>query len=145
MPDNKTMAQMYIAIGDTLNLPRYEVSNYATDNQHCKHNENIWDGDAYIGIGLGAAGRVYYNNSWYQQLGAYQKFEKISDTTRTTEIILTGMRTTRGCTLTEDVKKAIDINWINTHPELVQITNNRICTTDSGMLILDDILVNMVK
>jgi hypothetical protein len=55
------------------------------------------------------------------------------------------MRTTRGCALTEDIKKAIDINWINTHPELVQINNNRICTTDRGMLILDDILVNMVK
>ncbi len=145
MPDNNTMAQMYIAIGDTLNLPRYEVSNYATHDQHCKHNENIWDGDAYIGIGIGAAGRIYFNNNWYEQLGAYQRFEKISDTTRTTEIILTGMRTTRGCALTEDVKKAIDINWINTHPELVQINNSRIRTTDRGMLILDDILVNMVK
>ena len=145
MPDNETMAKMYNAIGDTLNLPRYEVSNYATENQHCIHNENIWDGEPYIGIGLGAAGRIYHNGSWYEQLGDYKKFEKISNCVRATEMIITGMRTKRGCRLTDDVKKAIDINWINSHPELVQVHNNRICTTDKGLLILDDILVNMVK
>lgn len=145
MPSNDEMAQMYIAIGDTLRLPRYEVSNYATDSQHCKHNENIWDGEPYIGIGSGAAGRIYHNNTWYEQLGANKKFEELPNDTRTTEIIITGMRTKRGCQLTDDVKKAIDINWIQNHPELIQISNNRICTTDSGILVLDDILVNMVK
>lgn len=145
MPDNNTMAQMYAAINNTLNLSRYEVSNYATDDQHCQHNENIWDGEPYIGIGLGAAGRVFLNNIWYEQMGAYKKFEKISNNTRAIEMIITGMRTKRGCQLTDDVKKAIDINWINTHPDLVQIQNNRICTTDNGVLILDKILTNIVK
>ena len=145
MPDNETMAKMYIAIANTLALPRYEVSNYAIDGEHCRHNENIWDGEPYIGIGLGAAGRIYYNNNWYEQLGAYKKFEKISNDIRNTEVIITSMRTKRGCQLTDAIKKAIDINWIYAHPELVQIQDNRICATDAGMLILDDILVNMVK
>ena len=145
MPDNDTMAQMYIAISDVLSLPRYEVSNYATDNQHCAHNENIWDGMPYIGIGLGAAGRIYHNNTWYEQMGANQRFEEMSDEIRATEIIITGMRTKRGCQLTDDVKKAIDINWIESNSHLVQINNNRIFATDAGILILDDILVNMVK
>lgn len=144
MPNNETMAQMYIAIGDTLKLPRYEVSNYADANNHCAHNENIWDGAPYIGIGLGAAGRVYMDGVWHEQLGAHKKFEKISDITRATEMIITGMRTTRGCQLTGDVKKAIDINWINKHPELVQVSDNRIRATDAGLLILDEVLVNMV-
>ena len=145
MPDNETMAQMYIAIADTLKLPRYEVSNYATDSQHCAHNENIWDGAPYIGIGTGAAGRVYMDGVWHEQLGASAKFEQMSQHTRATEMIITGMRTKRGCQLTDDTKKAIDINWINNHQELVQIQNNRVCATDAGLLILDDILVNMVK
>ena len=55
------------------------------------------------------------------------------------------MRTKRGCQLTDDVKKVIDINWINNHTDLVKIKDNRICATDNGLLILDDILVNMVK
>lgn len=145
VPDNDTMAQMYIAIADTLNLQRYEVSNYATEDQHCRHNENIWDGAPYIGIGIGAAGRILYKDTWYEQLGAYKKYKKMSSKDRQTEIIITGMRTKRGCRLTQSVKKAIDIKWINEHPELVQINNNRICATDSGMLILDDILVNIVR
>ena len=145
MPDNDTMAQMYIAIGDVLSLPRYEVSNYATNNQHCAHNENIWDGMPYIGIGLGAAGRIYHNNTWYEQMGANQRFEEISDDARATEIIITGMRTKRGCQLTDTVKNIIDINWINNHSHLVQISNDRIRATDDGILVLDDILVNMVK
>lgn len=145
MPDNDTMAQMYIAIADTLKLPRYEVSNYASEDQHCTHNENIWDGAPYIGIGIGAAGRVYCDNVWYEQLGAHKKFEAISENIRATEKIITGMRTKRGCQLTDDVKKNIDINWINNHTDLVKIKDNRICATDNGLLILDDILVNMVK
>ena len=145
MPDNDTMAQMNIAIGDTLKLPRYEVSNYATDNQHCAHNVNIWDGAPYIGIGLGAAGRIYHDNTWYEQMGANQRFEEMSDEIRATEIIITGMRTKRGCRLTYDVKKAIDIDWINNHSHLVQIKDNRIRATSDGLLVLDDILVNMVK
>ena len=145
MPDNDTMAQMYIAIGNTLKLPRYEVSNYATDDQHCKHNENIWDGAPYIGIGLGASGRIYYENNWYEQLGANKKFAKISNDIRATEMIITGMRTKRGCQLTDDVKKTIDIDWIKSNPHLVQIKDNRIFATNDGTLILDDILVNMVK
>lgn len=145
MPSNETMAQMYIAIGDTLKIPRYEVSNYAAYGYECKHNQNVWDGQPYIGIGLGAAGRILYENSWYEQLGAYKQFDKISDNVRASEIIITGIRTTRGCQLTDNVKKAIDINWINNNPNLVQIKDNRICTTNQGMLILDNILVNMVK
>ncbi len=144
MPDNETMAQMYIAISNRLSLPRYEVSNYADADNHCVHNENIWDGEPYIGIGLGAAGRIFLDNTWYEQLGANEKFEKISDETRATEMIITGLRTIRGCRLTDAVKKAIDIDWINKHPEYVQIKNNRICTTNLGLLILDDILTNIV-
>ncbi|MFQ6729644.1 MAG: radical SAM family heme chaperone HemW [Alphaproteobacteria bacterium] len=145
MPDNDTMAQMYVAIGNTLKLPRYEVSNYATDDQHCMHNESIWDGKPYIGIGLGAAGRIYHENNWYEQLGAGKKFEKISNNIRATEMIITGMRTKQGCQLTDDIKKVTNIDWIKSNHHLVQIKNNRIFATNDGILILDDILVNMVK
>ena len=47
--------------------------------------------------------------------------------------------------INDDIKNIIDIDWVNKHPELVQIQKDRICTTDAGMLILDDILVNIVR
>ena len=145
MPNNETMAQMYNAIDEYLNLDRYEVSNYATNDNECRHNLNIWDGGAYIGIGNGAAGRPYINNTWYEQMGNNSQFEPISDTERATEMIITGMRTTRGCKLTSNVKKIINQKWVDEHSELVKITDNRIRTTKSGMLVLDDILVNIIR
>ena len=145
MPDNNTMAQMYIAIGDTLKLPRYEVSNYAITGHECKHNQNVWNGMPYVGIGNGAAGRVYIDNQWYEQRGNNAQFEKISDDTRAVEILITAMRTVYGCELTDAIKNVIDMDWVHQNPELIKIQNNRIMTTKSGMLILDDIMLSLIK
>ena len=145
MPDNEIMADMYMAIKKTLTLPRYEVSNYATPGNECQHNLNIWDGGAYIGIGRGAAGRVCIDGIWYEQMGANQKFVAIDNETRAIEKLLMGMRTVCGCQLTDDVKKVIDIDWVKNNPELVQIQDGRIRATPNGLLILDDVTVNLVK
>jgi len=145
MPDNDTMAQMYTTIAENLNLARYEVSNYATPGQECRHNQNIWDGDAYIGIGSGAAGRILLDGQWYEQMGNHAHYSPITDDTRAIEMLITGMRTVRGCRLTEHVKNVINQSWIESNPHLVQIINNRICPTDAGILVLDDIIVKMVR
>ena len=145
MPTNEEMARMYNTIPECLNLPRYEVSNYAKVGEECRHNLNIWQGDAYIGIGRGAAGRVYYNNSWFEQRGNGELFEEISNDTRAIEKILTGMRTVRGVSLSDDVKNKIDFDWVNNHKDLVEIDCDYLHTTAKGLLILDDIMVNVIK
>ena len=145
MPTNETMAQMYNAITDYLKLPRYEVSNYAMPGAECAHNLNIWDGQPYIGIGRGAAGRVLCNGIWYEQMGANAQFDPISDDMRATEMIITGMRTVRGCQLTEHVKNVIDMEWASANPDLVTVQNGRIAPTRRGMLVLDDLIVKLVK
>lgn len=145
MPDNETMAQMYLAIGDTLQLPRYEVSNHATPGNECKHNQNVWDGQPYLGIGRGAAGRILMDGVWYEQLGNNAQFEKMDDNARAIEMILTGMRTMRGCRLTDAIKNVIDMDWVRKNQSLVQINGDRISATPQGMLILDDLMVKLVK
>lgn len=35
---------------------RYEISNYAKDGAVCKHNVAVWNGEDYIGVGVGAVG-----------------------------------------------------------------------------------------
>lgn len=145
MPDNDTMAEMYNAIGEKLNLPRYEVSNYALENEHCKHNVNIWNGDAYVGIGRGGAGRVCLNGIWYEQKGNHELFEKMSNDARATEKILTGLRTMRGVKLTQDVKNMINFAWVNTHKDLVEIDGEYLHTTANGLLILDDLTLDLIK
>lgn len=143
MPTNDEMADMYNAIGDTLKLPRYEVSNYATPDKHCQHNENIWDGAPYIGLGRGAAGRVYHNSTWFEQLGDGQLFAPLDAKSRAIEKLITGLRTTRGTRLTDDVKGVINMDTVHQMPELIQVQDNRISVTRSGMLVLDDILVKI--
>ena len=145
MPDNDTMAKMYEAIGENLFLPRYEVSNYAKPNEHCIHNENVWAGQAYIGIGRGGAGRVYLDNIWYEQKGDNELFEKMNNDIRATEKILTGMRTMRGVELTKDVKKMLNFDWIKTHKDLVEIDKKYFHTTPQGLLILDDLILDLIK
>lgn len=144
MPTNEDMADMYIAIGDTLCLPRYEVSNYATAGQECRHNLNIWDGAPYIGIGRGAAGRIYHNGIWYEQMGANEQFSSIDNKTRALECVITGLRTTRGVELTDDVKDVINMDTVNKNPNLISIRNNRISVSDAGMLVLDDVLAKIL-
>ncbi len=145
MPSNDEMAEMYGTISNTLNLPRYEVSNYAAPGYECRHNQNIWDGGAYIGIGRGAAGRVFIDNIWYEQLGDGARFEPIDAHDRAVEKIITGLRTVRGLTLAPDVENALNIEYAKSRPELLEIVNGRIRTTTAGMLILDDIVLNLVK
>lgn len=144
MPTNAEMAEMYMAIGENLALPRYEVSNYAAPTQECRHNQNVWDGEPYIGIGHGAAGRICIAGQWYEQLGANARFAEINSHARATEKIITGMRTMRGVKLTRDVIGAINQDFISAHPDLIETKpNGRIAATQKGLLILDDLLVNL--
>lgn len=146
MPDNNTMASMYITIQEKLNLKRYEVSNYAENNDNqCAHNSNIWDGQPYIGIGRGAAGRIFLNNHWFEQRGNNEAFNLLTPNERAIEIIITGIRTKRGCKINEEIKKILDINWIEKNSNLVKIQDNRICATDDGILILDELTRNLIK
>ena len=48
----QTVAQM-----TAVNMPPYEVSNFAKTGQECQHNLSYWRYDDYIGVGPGAHGR----------------------------------------------------------------------------------------
>lgn len=145
MPSNDEMADMYNAVGDNLSIPRYEVSNYATPGNECKHNMNVWDGAPYVGIGRGAAGRVLIDDVWYEQLGGGARFEKLSPGARAIERVITGLRMVRGVGLDKDVKKIINMDYVHAHGDLIRTTaNNRLAATPRGMLVLDDIILNLV-
>lgn len=145
MPSNSAMADMYATIGECLHLPRYEVSNYATADSQCRHNANIWDGMPYIGIGRGAAGRIYTDGRWFEQMGDNALFAPISDDARATEKIITGMRTMRGVKITPDVERIIDWGWVGNNPLLIQKHGDRLCATGHGILTLEHMLLQLTK
>ena len=147
MPSNDAMADMYDVIGRTLRYSRYEVSNYAEKpNAQCRHNANVWDGAPYIGIGAGAAGRIFDGGVWYEQTGgANGDCNSMSEYDRAVEMVLTGMRTMRGVSVNDITRNAIDMDFVRANPDLITVRDNRICATARGILILDDLVVKLVK
>ena len=49
----------------------YEISNFAKEDKHCRHNCGYWLYDDYIGIGAGAAGK------WDTQEGGVMRYSNI--------------------------------------------------------------------
>ena len=145
MPTNDAMTDMYLAIQDNIKLPRYEVSNYAAPEHICRHNQNIWDGAPYIGLGHGARGRVFMDNTWFEQSGGDIKYSKIDNKTRAIEKLMTGLRTMRGMIIDDAIKNVLDFDFINAHNDLVKLEHNVIRATDTGILILDDLLVDILR
>lgn len=145
MPSDAEMADMYNAIQATLALPRYEISNYAAPGYECIHNQNIWAGAPYIGIGQGAAGRPYINNQWYEQRGAGELYQPLSASDRAAEKLITGLRTTRGIRVTDDINAILNSEYARRANNYIQIDNGYIRATKSGMLILDNLLVKLIK
>lgn len=91
-------SEMYDYTQDYLhskNYIMYEVSNFAQDGFCSKHNLTYWQGGDYIGIGESAHGRLFLNNNHYA-IEYPQKFEKLSSNERAEELIIMGLRLTRG-------------------------------------------------
>ncbi len=146
MPSNETMAKMYAAISRTLKLNRYEVSNYAVPGMECRHNANVWDGEPYIGIGDGAAGRILMDGNWYEEMGNGKLFKPLSGSERAVERVITGMRTRCGVKIDKTIEKIIDIEFAKSNPNMIQFkSDNRISATNAGILVLDSLIEKLVK
>jgi oxygen-independent coproporphyrinogen-3 oxidase len=156
---SQTLAQMAAA-----GRPAYEISNFATRGQQCRHNTDIWRGGSYIGIGPGAHGRerrqgkIYATErlsdpqSWAKQLAekghGYKTCTALLPGERAQELILLGLRLSEGI----DRKRYNHLTGF----DLLEVINplavqrmvadgyiNRSCTrfrtTAKGRLLLDSI------
>ena len=80
------------------------------------------------------------------KFGNWEKFDKLSDTVRAEERIITGLRQVRGVYLDSDIEKIINMKYVQDNPELLQRTSdNRIAATKQGMLLLDELILNLVR
>ncbi len=163
---------------------RYEISNYAKSGFECKHNKNIWQGKAYIGVGPASAGRILKNDEWYETYTPAEiknwgnnpttEIKKLSEKERNEEKIIMGLRTIYGLELNEEIKKIIDFNYIKNNKQYFNIKSNQdnqidsdsnqdnqidldsnkkinsnnsetLSLTNSGRLVLDTLLPNLIK
>lgn len=143
------------------NIYQYEISNFAKQGCESLHNLNYWLGGEYIGIGPGAHGRFFYENSWYASvehknpniwltLAENEEKENFSELTkvqfkeRVEEIIMTALR----------VDKPLDSNlvkFLNTikiqklvNEGLLTFNNNTLHTTHQGRLVLNYVISTLI-
>ena len=104
-PDEGLSADMWNLAGEFLarhDMPRYEISNYASKPFRAAHNWNVWHGESYLGLGPSAASfdgvRRWTECADLQQwaAGVSPEYDEIPRAERLREILLMGLRTADG-------------------------------------------------
>lgn len=150
-PDEDAQADIYIDTVGRLaekGFIQYEISNFAKKGYESKHNLGYWQGEKYIGCGLGASG--------YDGINRYRKEDNINkyidnpsviETVRLdgeeliSEYIFLGLRTVKGIDINEFKKKfgfdfpAKHLKVLNNIPdEYLKKENGRYYFTTKGFL-----------
>ncbi len=161
--DEETCYLMYSTIVDFLNCHsyyQYEVSNFALASYQSKHNMLYWNYEDYIGVGLGACGKIettryenthnfveYLSGKWKKE----ETFLKFED--RIFEAVMMGLRMNRGININDfnarfhtDLLKhyarAVDRNLLK---GLLILKDGYIYASAAGMMVLNDILVDFME
>jgi len=163
MPLEKIDIEQFLSTKEILskaNYKHYEISNYAKDNMECKHNLHYWSLSPYLSFGPSAHSYDLNKRWWnYKSLNKYIEnlsnnlipvsgYESLSKTDNYNEIILNGLRLSRGVDLTI-IKKHYNsnfnnyINSIKNKWDCLEISNNSIKITDNGALFVDEISADM--
>lgn len=75
LPDDDTVADMYLAIVDRLEkagYKQYEISNFAKPSRESRHNLKYWQLDEYLG--LGASAHSYLNGRRFSYISDINKY-----------------------------------------------------------------------
>ncbi|MCA1764222.1 MAG: radical SAM family heme chaperone HemW, partial [Flavobacteriales bacterium] len=154
----KAQFEMLIEGMDAAGLEQYEVSNFAREGFHSRHNSAYWHGEKYIGLGPAAHSFNGIARSWNVSNNAlYLKAlhenslpstaEDLTLTDRFNEWVMTGLRTSKGIDL-QMGKKRFDIdiaqNYRNEIDKLIEnemadIHNSRLALTRKGLFFADGI------
>jgi putative oxygen-independent coproporphyrinogen III oxidase len=164
--DPDTAADLFEATRTTTvsrGLPAYEISNHAQAGAESRHNLTYWRYRDYIGIGPGAHGRrgglatVRHKKpeNWLNAVArnghGAQSETPLSGRERATEALLMGLRLREGVDLARirsisgltDIVDNDAIQRLATH-NLLTLNNDHLTVTETGMLLLDSILAEVV-
>ena len=136
----------------------YEISNWAKRLKESKHNLIYWKDEQYYGIGMGAAGYigdVRYTNtksiSKYNSGEYADEEERVSKTDDMLYFLMLNLRTKRGIIFDEYLER-FGIDFLNEHQEtisrlvkqgLLVLTEDRIYPTYDGMMVLDQLIMEL--
>ncbi len=142
----------------------YEISNFALPRQECRHNRDVWQGGAYLGIGPGAhgrelrGGRIYATERqpnparWLKQVldkgHGYKTAQPLLPGERAEELVLQGLRLEEGI----DLKRFLQLSGFGLFEVIdpaacqrlvrdgfLAVSPDRLQATGEGRLLLDSI------
>ncbi|WP_171003767.1 radical SAM family heme chaperone HemW [Sphingopyxis sp. L1A2A] len=169
IPDGDAAADLFDATQATTSaagLPRYEVSNHARVGQESRHNLAYWRYADYAGVGPGAHGRRLGQATErhkkpenfiaaVERNGHGLKVENdLPAHERATEAMLMGLRLTEGIDLARiEMRSGLGREAFVDADAVVRLVDqglmegegDRLAVTDSGILLLDSILSEVVK
>ncbi len=138
----------------------YEVSNWAKPGRESLHNMTYWKDDEYYGVGLSASG--YVNGVRYTNTRSINKYlegeyvaeqEAISLEDDKTYYVMLSLRTNRGIDMSQ-YQKRFDEDLLSLTREsingfikdgLLIMKNNCLIPTYDGMMVLDQIIMELTK
>jgi putative oxygen-independent coproporphyrinogen III oxidase len=146
-------------------LPAYEISNHARPGAESRHNLTYWRYGNYAGVGPGAHGRRdgvatvrrKKPENWLARIAAnghgIEQEEELSAEARAQEALLMGLRLGEGVDLSRiaartglPIERLVDAAAVDrlARQGLVIRTGDRLVVNESGMLLLDGILAEIV-
>ena len=75
--DDRIIYKMTKEILSSCGYNRYEISNYAKPGYICRHNMAYWEGESYLGIGLGSAS--YIDHTRFNNTGSLIEYLNINE------------------------------------------------------------------
>ena len=151
--DSSEDAEFFVATMDFLaghGFEQYEISNYALRGRECLHNLAYWEGKDYLGLGPSAFSTV--GNSRWQNIADTQSYiakvargdsarsfeEHLEETTRESERIVFGLRTSHGILRSKIAHQAVELDDLK-RAGYLETCGDYIRLTQAGLLIADEI------
>lgn len=157
LPDEDASLRMYEMAVSKLGaagLDQYEISAFARNGFHSRHNVGYWTGRPFLGLGPSAFS--YWENRRYRNIANLNKYcllenpvdfeETLDDLARMRELLAIRLRLTSGVDLREwtldpETSQAIE-SLI--HQELLEKTDDNLKMTRKGILFYDTIASEIV-
>lgn len=166
-PDASVLAQFYEFVRTLVEKAgylQYEISNFAKPQHASCHNRLYWQGQDYVGLGMAAHSHLQGHRFWnVARLPRYLELIKTTDsakegeeflrpTMRLAEAIVFGLRMNAGVSLL-DLEKTYGASLSSEQNDQIGyliknkflcLDRGRLCVTDQGRLILDEISARLI-
>ena len=162
LPDEEAAADLFEltqSLCAAAGLPAYEISNHAAPAHICRHNQAIWQGGDYAGIGPGAHGRLTLDGKKHASLALRQPQEwltacrekghgwelnKLSDAEAAEEAVMLGLRLTDGRPFAAFAAQGVSFDKAHLmalqEDGLLMARDDCLQASDKGRLLLDYII-----